>query len=138
MKQLQLRGVDLVLLSHLLEGPSYGYELIKRCRNSQDADAEPVTQSQVYNSLTKLRRRGLISREVSPQSDGPDRHIYRLNTTKMTALAGCLEEGIATAEDQAGTALARYLSLHESLQQLQQMAVRLTHAYGSQFRKLSG
>src|SRR5580658_10194894 len=83
---------DLVLLSLLAERPMHGYEANLELERRQVRDWAGVSRPQVYYSLEKLARAGLIraGRDESPAA-GPDRCVYRTSAKGRAALAGALE-----------------------------------------------
>ena len=82
---------DLVLLSLLSEQPMHGYqanlELERRCIR----DWAAISRPQVYYSLEKLARTGLI-RAASDAADaaGPERRVYATTPKGLAALAAAL------------------------------------------------
>src|SRR5467141_1325298 len=78
---------DLVLLSLLLEQPMHGYqanlELERRCIR----DWAAISRPQVYYSLEKLARRGMI-RAASDKADaaGPVRQVYATTPAGLRAM----------------------------------------------------
>jgi len=88
----QLTTPDLVLLSLLAERVMHGYqanlELERRCIR----DWADISRPQVYYSLEKLRRAGLIraKRGKAPAS-GPERRVFATTAKGRTALANALE-----------------------------------------------
>ena len=92
---------DLVLLSLLAERPMHGYqanlELERRCIR----DWADVSRPQVYYSLDKLARAGLLrSSETKEPAAGPERSAYEITEKGKAALADALErEEWATQRD---------------------------------------
>lgn len=92
----KLTTPDLVLLSLLAERPMYGYEANSLLEFRKVRDWAGVSRPQVYYSLDKLARRGLI-RSASPGSDetgdaaGPERHVFETTPRGGAALADALE-----------------------------------------------
>ena len=83
---------DLVLLSLLAERPLCGYqanlELERRCIR----DWADVSRPQVYYSLEKLARAGMVrSSETDKPAAGPERSTYAATEKGKTALADALE-----------------------------------------------
>ncbi|SRR5579871_4876479 len=90
-KNLELTTPDLVLLSLLSEQAMHGYqanlELERRCIR----DWAAISRPQVYYSLEKLARQGMI-RAASDEgdADGPERHVYSTTARGLQALADAL------------------------------------------------
>ncbi len=92
---------DLVLLSLLAERPMHGYQANLELERRQVRDWAGVSRPQVYYSLEKLARAGLVGAgaDDSPAA-GPDRSVYKTTAKGRAALAAALErEDWATARD---------------------------------------
>ena len=92
---------DLVLLSLLAERPMHGYQANLELERRQVRDWAGVSRPQVYYSLEKLAREGLIraGADESPAA-GPDRCVYKTSAKGRAALADALErEEWTTARD---------------------------------------
>lgn len=83
---------DLVLLSLLAERPMHGYEANMELKRRQVRDWAGISRPQVYYSLEKLARLGLIRGTESdvPQA-GPERQVFVTAAKGRTALADALE-----------------------------------------------
>jgi DNA-binding PadR family transcriptional regulator len=90
-KPLALTTPDLVLLSLLAECPMHGYQANRELERRQVRDWAGVSRPQVYYSLEKLARMGLLraarSREASA---GPERQVFSTSTRGRAALARAL------------------------------------------------
>jgi DNA-binding PadR family transcriptional regulator len=85
-----------VLLGLLAEGPRHGYEL-KRAHDDRMPRARPLAYGQVYATLGRLERDGLVAPAGQDRAGGPDRTSYRLTTAGRVAL----DEWLATVEPPA-------------------------------------
>lgn len=74
----QLRVVQEVLLALLSAEPSYGYQLRARLQLALGPLAESLNAGQVYVTLGRLEKSGLLSSERVEQSERPDRRAYAL------------------------------------------------------------
>ena len=83
---------DLVLLSLLAERPMHGYEANLELQRRQVQDWAGISRPQVYYSLEKLDRLGLIRAAESdePQA-GPERRVFVTAARGRAALADSLE-----------------------------------------------
>jgi DNA-binding PadR family transcriptional regulator len=92
LKPRALTTPDLVLLSLLAERPMHGYQVNLELERRQVRDWAGVSRPQVYYSLEKLARLGLIrsGTDESPAA-GPDRTVYRTSAKGRAALAAALE-----------------------------------------------
>jgi DNA-binding PadR family transcriptional regulator len=92
MKDRALTTPDLVLLSLLAERPMHGYQANLELERRQVRDWAGVSRPQVYYSLEKLARSGMIraGADESPAA-GPGRSVYQTTPKGRTALAQALE-----------------------------------------------
>ncbi|HEY1525811.1 MAG TPA: PadR family transcriptional regulator [Candidatus Angelobacter sp.] len=83
---------DLVLLSLLAEQPMHGYQANMELERRQVQDWAGVSRPQIYYSLEKLERLGMI-REAGDHEPalGPERRIFATTAKGRTALAAALE-----------------------------------------------
>jgi DNA-binding PadR family transcriptional regulator len=89
------RGIstpDLVLLSLLAEQPMHGYQANLELERREVRDWAAISRPQVYYSLEKLAREGLIrsAADEEPQA-GPERNVYSTTAKGRAALADALE-----------------------------------------------
>jgi DNA-binding PadR family transcriptional regulator len=90
---------DLVLLSLLAEQPMHGYQANLELERRQVQDWAGVSRPQVYYSLEKLARLGLI-RESGDQEPalGPERRVLATTAKGRTVLASALERADWTTQ----------------------------------------
>src|ERR687897_724796 len=74
----QLRVVQEVLLALLAKETSHGYQLRTRLQLALGPLAEALNGGQVYVTLNRLQKAGLVSSERVGQTDRPDRKVYEL------------------------------------------------------------
>src|SRR5258707_8448905 len=88
----KLSTADLVLLSLLAERPMHGYEANAELERRQVRDWAGLSRPQVYYSLEKLARFGLLrqSKDSEPAT-GPDRSVFAVTARGRTMLADALE-----------------------------------------------
>jgi DNA-binding PadR family transcriptional regulator len=83
---------DLVLLSLLAERPMHGYQANLELERRQIRDWAAVSRPQVYYSLAKLEKRGLIrAHKCTEPAAGPDRRVLGASANGRAALADALE-----------------------------------------------
>jgi DNA-binding PadR family transcriptional regulator len=83
---------DLVLLSLLAERPMHGYEANAELERRQVRDWAAISRPQVYYSLDKLLRLGLVRPAVNGEpQQGPERRVLATTARGREALASALE-----------------------------------------------
>lgn len=83
---------DLVLLSLLAERPMYGYEANAELNRRQVRDWAAISRPQIYYSLEKLARQGMIRATESKEPlKGPERQMFSSKPAGRAALAKALE-----------------------------------------------
>jgi len=83
---------DLVLLSLLAERSMHGYQANALLEFRKVRDWAGVSRPQVYYSLDKLARLGLIaSAEAEESTGGPERRVFETTASGRAALADALE-----------------------------------------------
>lgn len=91
-KSHRLTTPDLVLLSLLAERPMHGYEANLELERREVRHWAGISRPQVYYSLEKLARQGLIrATESDAPNAGPERRIFETNAKGCAALADALE-----------------------------------------------
>lgn len=83
---------DLVLLSLLAERSMHGYQANLELERRQVRDWAGISRPQVYYSLEKLARQGLIRNVNSDEpAAGPERSVYATTAAGRSALGDALE-----------------------------------------------
>ncbi|HEX6501316.1 MAG TPA: PadR family transcriptional regulator [Micromonosporaceae bacterium] len=80
-----------ILLGLLAAGPVHGYEL-KRAYDQRLPHAKPLAFGQVYATLSRLERDGLVAFAGQDRDGGPDRTSFRLTDRGRAALDAWLGE----------------------------------------------
>src|SRR5215510_3237221 len=88
----RLTTPDLVILSLLAEHPMHGYEVNGTLEDRKIREWAPVSRPQIYYSLDKLTRLGLIriGSDESPAA-GPERRVFETTAAGRDRLADALE-----------------------------------------------
>ena len=82
-----------VVLALLAKEPSYGYQLRARLREALGPLGEGMNDGQVYVTLTRLEKAGLVACErAAGMPDRPDRKIYELTAEGQQRVAAWLAE----------------------------------------------
>ena len=76
----QLRVVQEVLLALLAKERSHGYQLRARLQLALGPLADALNAGQVYVTLGRLEKAGLVTSERVGQADRPDRKVYELTS----------------------------------------------------------
>jgi DNA-binding PadR family transcriptional regulator len=99
--RLELTTPDLVVLSLLAERPMHGYQANLELERREIRDWANLSRPQVYNSLEKLAKAGLIRTADTGQTAGrPERSAYETTEKGREALADALEhEGWTTQRE---------------------------------------
>jgi DNA-binding PadR family transcriptional regulator len=88
----RLTTPDLVILSLLAERPMHGYEVNATLENRKIRDWAAVSRPQIYYSLEKLTRLGLIrATDEDAPSAGPERRVFQTTEQGRKRLADALE-----------------------------------------------
>jgi DNA-binding PadR family transcriptional regulator len=91
-KKLALTTPDLVLLSLLAERPMHGYQANLELERREIRDWANLSRPQLYYSLEKLARTGLIrAAETDKPAEGPERSTFETTEKGRAALADALE-----------------------------------------------
>src|SRR5215475_543205 len=82
-----------VVLAMLAKEPSHGYELRARLRNALGPLGDAMNAGQIYVTLTRLEKAGLVASEPSAiGADRPDRKTYSLTAAGQQRVAEWLAE----------------------------------------------
>jgi DNA-binding PadR family transcriptional regulator len=82
-----------VVLAMLAKEPSHGYELRSRLRDALGPLGEAMNAGQIYVTLGRLEKAGLVTSEREPGlPDRPDRKVYVLTAAGQQRVASWLAE----------------------------------------------
>ena len=88
----ELTTPDLVLLSLLAERPMHGYQANAELERREVRDWAGISRPQVYYSIEKLARSGLVRASQSElPAAGPERSVFQTTGKGRAALADALE-----------------------------------------------
>jgi DNA-binding PadR family transcriptional regulator len=68
----------LPLLALLASGPAHGYELKQALEQRFGAVLPPLNAGQIYTTLSRLERDGLVEDDAVAQNGRPNKRVYRL------------------------------------------------------------
>lgn len=80
-----------VLLGILAGGPAHGYDL-KRLHDARFPSARPLAYGQVYSTLARLERDGLVETVETRRDAGPERTVYAITPAGRDALTAWLDQ----------------------------------------------
>src|SRR5438105_15638616 len=91
-RRVELTTPDLVLLSLLAERPMHGYQANLELERRQVRDWAGISRPQIYYSLEKLQRLGMLrAKESKEPAAGPERTVFTATPSGRAALAAALE-----------------------------------------------
>jgi DNA-binding PadR family transcriptional regulator len=76
------------LLALLANGPAHGYELKLAMEQRFGAVLPPLNAGQIYTTLGRLERDGLVDDDAVAQNGRPNKRVYRLTERGKSELAG--------------------------------------------------
>jgi DNA-binding PadR family transcriptional regulator len=88
----QLRVVQEVLLALLAKEPSHGYQLRARLQLALGPLSEALNAGQVYVTLNRVEKVGLVTSQRVGQIDRPDRKVYELTSAGHARVTEWLED----------------------------------------------
>ena len=98
-KKPALTTADLVLLSLLAEQPMHGYQANAELERREVRDWAGISRPQIYYSLEKLARLGLLrSAKSGKPAEGPERASFAITARGKTSLADALERNDWTSQ----------------------------------------
>ena len=80
------------LLALLANGPAHGYELKSAMEQRFGAVLPPLNAGQIYTTLGRLERDGLVEDDAVAQNGRPNKRVYRLTQKGQLELSGWVED----------------------------------------------
>jgi DNA-binding PadR family transcriptional regulator len=80
------------LLALLANGPAHGYELKQALEQRFGAVLPPLNAGQVYTTLARLQRDGLVDDDAVAQNGRPNKRVYRLTSDGQAELDRWIED----------------------------------------------
>ena len=74
------------ILAMLATSPAHGYELKRELEQHFGAALPPLNTGQIYTSLARLERDGLVDADRVAQDSRPNKRVYRLTAEGQAAL----------------------------------------------------
>jgi len=85
------------LLALLADGPAHGYELKQAMEQRFGSVLPPLNAGQIYTTLSRLQRDGLVEDAAVTQNGRPNKRVYRLTERGRNELLGWVAEATPTA-----------------------------------------
>ncbi len=76
------------LLALLASGPAHGYELKQALEARFGSVLPPLNAGQIYTTLSRLQRDGLVDDDAVAQNGRPNKRVYRLTDAGRDELSG--------------------------------------------------
>ncbi len=76
------------LLALLANGPAHGYELKQALEQRFGSVLPPLNAGQIYTTLSRLERDGLVDDDAVAQNGRPNKRVYRLTEQGRVELSG--------------------------------------------------
>ena len=76
------------LLALLANGPAHGYELKQAMEQQFGSVLPPLNAGQIYTTLSRLERDGLVQDDAVAQNGRPNKRVYRLTEAGQVELSG--------------------------------------------------
>ncbi|TMK84237.1 MAG: PadR family transcriptional regulator [Actinobacteria bacterium] len=126
------------VLGLLAEGASYGYELKGRFEEAIGPQWGQLNIGHLYQILERLTREGLVTRRSVPQTDRPDKLVYRLTKQGRRELDDWLSTpSIRQSGYRDDFILKLFVGSRMGAEQLRQVARAQRHAYLTELSGLS-
>jgi DNA-binding PadR family transcriptional regulator len=85
------------LLALLASGPAHGYELKQALEHRFGSVLPPLNAGQIYTTLGRLERDGLVDDDAVAQNGRPNKRVYRLTDDGRAELRGWVEDSTPAA-----------------------------------------
>ncbi len=127
-----------VVLGLLAGGPRHGYEL-KHAHDQRLPQAKPLAFGQVYATLTRLARDGLVTSAGEVKAGGPTATAYELTDEGRAALERWLAEVEPPAAQSTSTLLAKVVValLVTDGERAREYLIAQRHAHTARLRELT-
>ena len=84
-----------LFLSLLSQDPTHGYDLLQTYENLFSTVLPPLNAGQIYTTLSRLERDGLVSKVDIQQEGKPDKRVYALTEAGNQALHHWFDEPLS-------------------------------------------
>ena len=125
-----------VLLALLDAGPRHGYDL-KRTHDEWFSGMRVLAYGQVYSTLGRLQRDGLVQVAHTEGGEGPERIVYELTAAGRDVLRSWLEEPVEPGAASAEELQQKVLTAHQLKDDVGELIARQRTAHLRRMRELS-
>src|SRR5918995_1106129 len=80
------------LMALLADAPAHGYELKQALEQRFGSVLPPLNTGQIYTTLSRLERDGLVEDDAVAQNGRPNKRVYRLTEAGRMELRGWVAE----------------------------------------------
>jgi len=80
------------LLALLAQGPAHGYELKQALEQRFGTVLPPLNAGQIYTTLSRLERDGLVDDDAVAQNGRPNKRVYRLTDAGQAELRSWVQD----------------------------------------------
>jgi DNA-binding PadR family transcriptional regulator len=126
-----------VLLALLAGGPAHGYEL-KRGHDAWFPASRPLAFGQVYATLGRLERSGLVEVAGTGAGSGPERTVYALSPRGRRQLRAWLAEPAEPGASAAGELVRKTVAAVRTGADAAALLARQRDAHAARLRELTG
>ena len=84
-----------LFLALLSKAPTHGYDLLQTYQTLFEAVLPPLNAGQIYTTLSRLERDGLVRNHAVEQEGKPDKRVYELTENGRQALMGWFAEPLS-------------------------------------------
>ena len=81
-----------LFLALLARQPTHGYELMQMYESMFSTVLPPLNAGQIYTTLSRLERDGLVRKSTVEQENRPDKRVYTITTQGQQVLQGWFNE----------------------------------------------
>jgi DNA-binding PadR family transcriptional regulator len=123
------------VLAVLSTGPRHGYDL-KRSYDEWFAGMRPLAYGQVYSTLSRLQRDGLVAVAHTESGDGPDRVVYELTPAGAEQVRTWVDDPVDPQAGNAEELVRKAIAAHRTGADVGRMVARQREVHLRRMRQL--
>jgi len=124
------------LLALLASGPAHGYELKQALEQRFGSVLPPLNAGQIYTTLARLQRDGLVDDDAVAQDGRPNKRVYRLTDAGSEELRGWVENSTPPARLKDDFFIKLVLAQAADIADWRELILRQRGAYLQALREL--